>query len=131
MPASLALLAVLAVGLWKVRTAEPWLLLAVAAIFTRIWAHSMWYDDGFLLLVIVALIRSTFLLTGRTRRTAEWLLLAAWAALLTPTWAFYALPRIVVDLIDWAQSLFWLGVMGFLAVVAARQTAHPAQLADT
>lgn len=131
MPASLALLAVLAAGLWKVRAAEPWLLLAVAAIFTRIWAHSMWYDDGFLLLVIVALIRSTFLLAGRTRRTAEWLLLAAWAALLTPTWAFYALPRIVVDLIDWAQALFWLGVMGFLAVVAARQAIRPAQLADT
>jgi hypothetical protein len=125
-PASLVVLTVMTIWMWRHRTADPWLLLAVAAIVTRFWAHSNLYDDGFLLLAAIALFRVASLgSSGGARRIAPWLFAAAWAALLTPTWVFYdAAPR-VVESIHAAQALLWLAVLAFLAaVVPQSSSAH-------
>ncbi|HSJ15412.1 MAG TPA: glycosyltransferase 87 family protein [Longimicrobiales bacterium] len=122
MPVSLSLLAVAALCIWKWRSADPWLLVGAAAIFTRFWAHSMRYDDAFLLLAVLALVRSAHVLDGTARKLSGWLLLAAWVTLLTPGWAFFDLAPPYVRAIDGLQATLWLGVMIFLGL-AARQHA--------
>jgi hypothetical protein len=120
--ASLLVLAVMSIWGWRRRDADPWILLGVAAVVARFWAHSTLYDDAFLLLAAVALFRVAFLTAAGTRRTAAWLLAAAWAALLTPTWVFYGLGPAIVQPVHAAQALLWLVALAVLVVVAHGQT---------
>jgi hypothetical protein len=128
---SLLLLAALAAWAWRTRQADPWILMGVAAIATRFWAHSIAYDDAFLLLPAAALMRITYAdVRGspgegepddeRRRRVTGALFALAWAALLTPTWAFYSARAAVVWTLHGAHTLLWLVVLAWLGILATR-----------
>jgi hypothetical protein len=119
--ASLLVLAGAALWMWQNRRADPWLLLGVAAIVARFWAHSTLYDDAFLLLPVIALLRIRTLYPEHAALAA---LLAAGAilALLTPTWAFYDLGAGARTAIHAVQTVLWTGVLLYIgATVRAYQ----------
>lgn len=117
-PASLLILTATAVWIWREREGDPWILMGIAAIVARVWGHSTLYDDAFLLLAAVALFRVAFHGAVGPRRTAAWMFAAAWAALLTPTWAFYDFDPGFVRAIHAAQTILWLAVLAFLVTSA-------------
>jgi hypothetical protein len=121
-PVSLVLLGALMLWLWRRRAADPWLLMGVAGIMTRFWAHSTTYDDAFLLLPAAALMRIVYE-RPHEGRAAAWLFAACWVALLTPTWAFYDLPPAHVWILHGAQTGLWLVVLAFLLAQATRKRA--------
>ena len=55
--ASLLVLGAAGVWTWLYRKADVWLLIAVASIVARIWAHNRWYDDVLLIPPLVTLYR--------------------------------------------------------------------------
>lgn len=118
-PASLVVLVAMMAWLWRHRSADPWLFMGVAGIVARLWAHSTLYDDAFLLLPALALLRIAYLESGDFQRAAGYLLAVSWAALLTPTWVFYDLAPAVVWAVHVSQTLLWLAVLGFLMITAA------------
>jgi hypothetical protein len=118
-PASLLVLVGMAWWMWRKRNADPVILLGVAALVARVWAHSTLYDDVLLLLAAVALFRIASRNAPGHSRTAGWLFAGAWAALLTPTWVFYGFDPLVVRALHGAQAVLWLAALGFLAVVAS------------
>jgi hypothetical protein len=117
-PASLVMLAGMTAWMWRQRDADALIMIGVAAIVARLWAHSTLYDDALLLLTAVVLFRIAFREGPGHRRTAGWLFAVAWATLLTPTWVFYGFDPRVVGVLHGFQAAFWLAVLGFLAVVA-------------
>jgi hypothetical protein len=129
-PASLLVLIAMAAWMWGRRQADPWLLLGMAAIVARFWAHSTLYDDALLLLAAVALARTAFFGQRRRRSAAGVLLALVWAALLTPTWAWYDLGPAIRLTIHTAQAVLWLAVLLFLGSVAAFE-AHTVRSGST
>jgi hypothetical protein len=127
-PASLLALAAASVWIWRRRDASPWILLGVAAIVARFWAHSTPYDDAILLLPTLALFHLAFGPESRGRPLAGWLFAAAWATLLTPNWAFFQFPRSIVWGIHWGHAILWAAVLIFLVatVERTRGAAHAA-----
>jgi hypothetical protein len=119
-PASLVALGAMAAWMWPRRTADPWVLLGIAALVSRFWAHSTLYDDALLLLPALALFRIAFRDQGSGRVLAGWLFAAAWAALLTPVWAYYSMGAVVPRMLHAIQAALWLGVLVFLMVKAWR-----------
>lgn len=119
-PASLATLGLMAAWMAMRRRTDPWLLMGVAGIVARVWAHSTTYDDAFLLLPVIVLFRMLPHTTGRMRRTAVVLLVLAWAALLMPTWAYYDLGSAAAWTIHALQTALWLGILAFLVALAGR-----------
>jgi hypothetical protein len=118
-PGSLLVLVVMAAWMWRRRTVDRWVTMGIAGIVARFWAHGATYDDAFLLLPAIALLRSVLRSTGRrTRATGALLLAACWAALLTPTWAFYDLGVGVLRAIHSTHAILWLVVLGYLVMVA-------------
>jgi hypothetical protein len=124
-PASLVMLAGMTAWMWRQRDADALIMMGVAAIFARLWAHSTLYDDALLLLAAVALFRVAFREGPGHRRTAGWLFAAAWATLLTPSWVFYGFDPRVVGVLHGFQAALWLAVLGFLAVVARPSRVTP------
>ena len=57
LPASLLLFFALGAFVYRHRTADPWILLGVAGIVTRIWAYHRVYDDVLVLPALLALAR--------------------------------------------------------------------------
>lgn len=115
-PASLVILAAMTAWMWFKRDADPLVLMGIAALVARVWAHSTLYDDALLLLAAVALLRIAFREATGRRRTAGWLFAAGWAALLTPTWVFYGSDHRLARAVHIAQAILWLLVLGFLAM---------------
>lgn len=123
-PASLAVVALLAVWVWRHRRIDVWLLIGVVAIAARFWTYHRWYDDLLILLPMLALFR-----IAKQGPASDDLDLAA-GTLLGLTLAFllapgglYLLPapwnRIYVDV----QVVVWISDLVFLIVVAARARA--------
>lgn len=119
-PASLVILAAMGGWMWRHRQTDPLILVGIAAIVARIWAHSTLYDDVLLLLPAIVLFRIAFQHPPGTRRTAGWLFVAVWFALLTPTWVWYGFDSALVRVLHGAQALLWLIVLGFLALLASQ-----------
>lgn len=117
-PASMVLLAFVGAWMWRYRAADPWLLLGIAGLVARFWAHSTLYDDALLLLPALALFRMSFLAEGARHVAAGWFFTAAWIAILTPTWAYYGMGATVLTLLHVSQAALWLAVLTFLAWVA-------------
>ena len=119
-PASLLVLMAMLSWMWRRRAADPWILMGIAGIVARFWAHSTTYDDAFLLLPAAALMRMMYERPVQRPATA-WLFAACWAALLTPTWAFYDLRPALVWTIHGAQTVLWLVVLIFLIATVTRE----------
>jgi len=117
-PSSLFMLSAMTLWMWHRREADPWVLMGVAAIVARFWAHSALYDDGFLLLAMVALFRVVSRATADRHRAQVWLFAVAWGALLTPTWFFFDFNPPLVRLIHSGQAILWLAVMVSLMAFA-------------
>lgn len=120
MAGSLLALAGMAVWVGRWRRADPWVLLGIAAIVARFWTHSRLYDDGLLLLAVIALFRVAVGATPSLRRPAVALFAAAWAALLTPTWVFYGLGDTALRLAHATHAVLWLGVLALLGAAIMR-----------
>jgi hypothetical protein len=114
--ASMVVLAALAAWTWTRRQADPWILLGVAGIVARLWAHSTLYDDAILLLPALALFRIAFTDPAPRTAAAAAFFAAAWATLLTPTWMYYGMDASVVRLIHAGQTALWVAVLVFLAL---------------
>ncbi|MEX2529296.1 MAG: glycosyltransferase 87 family protein [Gemmatimonadota bacterium] len=115
-PASLVLISVAGVWMWHVRHSDPWLLLGIAALIARFWAHSTLYDDVILLLPALALLRTASQRADVHGTVAGWLFAGVWAALLTPTWAFYGRSGTVLHALQGVQAALWLAVLTLLVM---------------
>ncbi len=121
-PASLAVLALLAVWVWRHRRVDLWLLIGVVAIAARFWTYHRWYDDLLILLPMLALFRiaKRSPASDRLDLAAGTLLGLTLAFMLAPG-GLYLLPapwnRICVDV----QVLIWLSDLALLIVAAARE----------
>jgi hypothetical protein len=124
-PASLVLITLAGVWMWHVRHSDPWLLLGIAALIARFWAHSALYDDVILLLPALALFRTAFQHANVHGAVAGWLFAGVWAALLTPTWAFYGLGVTVLHAVHAAHAALWLAVFAFLVLRVRAAVASP------
>ncbi len=116
MPASLLALVALGVWTWRNRRADLWVLMGVAAIVTRLWAHHRFYDDVLLWIPAVALLRFVNRppdgLLGATFRL---LLLGLLAGPLLLPYEFYGKRGTEAPVLEWAQVVTWIVVMGYLA----------------
>jgi hypothetical protein len=119
---SMLVLAVMTGWMWTRRRADPWILLGIAGLVCRFWAHSTLYDDALLLLPTLALFRVAFREDDRRDVLAGWLFAGSWVALLTPVWAYYSMGSAVAGAIHAAQAILWLCVLVFLAVQVWRTT---------
>jgi hypothetical protein len=115
LPAALGVLLALGAWLHRCRRADPWLLIAIAAIVARLWTYHRLYDDVLFLFPMVALfqIAKRALAAGRSAVGAELLLgVAALAALAPGHWIASS---------SWAHAwevalaVFWTAVLLFLA----------------
>jgi hypothetical protein len=124
-PVSLLVLTVASAWTWLRRDARPWILLGVGAILTRVWAHSTPFDDAFLLIPTIALFKIAFGpgSLSPARIGAGWLFAAAWAALLTPTWALFQF-KPVAWAIHGIHAVFWTMVLVFLVGIVERDRVH-------
>ena len=130
---ALSLVVFVALGLWlyRYRTVDLWVRIAVIAIVTRFWAYHRLYDDVLIVLAFVALWRIAT--SGTSKRVA--LDRAAATALIATSMLFMLLPaRLGTAPAPWRQlfevshTVTWLGVLAFLAWSASRVAAHPEPL---
>lgn len=127
-PASLLVLVIFCAWTWRHRRADAWVLIGAAAIVARLWAYHREYDDVVLIVTAIGLLRLAGTGSAAVRPVAGFLLAAAWATLLTPTWALYDFPRPVVESIQWAHTAVWLAVLTFFALAA--RTGGPARVPE-
>jgi hypothetical protein len=118
-----SLLGLVFLGFWthRHRSADPWLLMAVAAFIARFWTYHAWYDDLLLLLPMIALFR----IAKRGQAAgggdvAAGILLAAMMLTTLAPGGLYLLPPPWKQLFVAAQALVWLAVLGFLLDRARR-----------
>ncbi|HEX8968682.1 MAG TPA: glycosyltransferase 87 family protein [Chloroflexota bacterium] len=90
--ASLLVLCVLGLWVFRYRHADLWLLLGVTSVITNLWSYHLWYDDFVLLLAAVALFRlANSANHDRQAAVARWLLIALTVSSLAPG-GLYLLP---------------------------------------
>jgi hypothetical protein len=115
LPASLAVLTILGVWVYRHRKGEFWALMGVSAIAARFWAYNRWYDDLLLLFPIVALFRiAKTSRRGETTRTWACVLFALTLASTLAPGGLYVLPDAWRPAYLLGQSLIWAGVLAFL-----------------
>jgi hypothetical protein len=119
LPASAVILAGLGAWVYRHRRGDIWLLLGVTGYVARFWSYHRWYDDGLIMLPVVALFRLAHRParsheTGASRTIAGALAALTIASLLAPGGLFLFPP-------PWngwyvaAQLLVWLAGLLFLA----------------
>lgn len=125
--ASLAVLALLGGWTWRQRNADPWKLLAVAAITARVWSYHHHYDDVLLLFPLIALLRDVNAASaaGRDDGPALGALVLVWGIGILPASLFVAgVPG--RDLLQGVKTVAWLGTLMLLVWRAGRPVAAPA-----
>ena len=122
-PVILLILAVLGIWIYRHRQADPWLLLGVTAIVTRVAIYHRLYDDLLIVLPFIAIIRLTRHNAEEmhTRVFAGALLFSAWLGLLAPG-TLLRLPYPYGTPFQAAEFLLWMGMLLFLLRQAARQS---------
>jgi len=121
MPASLALLAALALWLYMNRKADIWIVLGVTAIVARLWTYHRLYDDILIIIPLVALFRifRSGGLSPRERAIAGALLFISWLALLSPGFLLQLGPPVGTIFRTGAVAV-WLALLAFLVCYAYR-----------
>jgi glycosyl transferase family 87 len=121
LPASLLILAALALWTHRNRRCDVWLLLSVTAAVTRFWTYHRWYDDLLLLVSMVGLLR-----VARTERAADrdviagGLFAAGLVTMLAPG-GLYLLPAPWNRVYTTWETLLWLMQLAFLVRVCGRE----------
>lgn len=118
LPASLLLLAVLGVWIYRHRHADLWLLLGVTAYVARFWTYHSWYDDLLLLLPMIALFRLTRQEPSASGGDTAGVLLAITMACMLAPGGLFLLPRPLVTVYVTAQVIVWISGLAFLAAQA-------------
>ena len=123
MPATVALLAALAIWVYRHRTADPWILIGVSALVARLFIHHRLYDDMLILLPMITLFR----IARHGARPddsdvrAGLLFAAAWITVHAP--ARWLQSPLSGPLLEAVQSVVWIVALGFL-VRRARESAR-------
>ena len=122
LPASLLILALLAVLLWTYRRSDVWLRLGLAAIVARVWSMHHRYDDVLLLIPLIALIRIAARWRAGAGRETGALVMAGllWLSLMVPARFFFQGPA-VRAVADSALTAVWLAAFAYLAYRARRE----------
>ena len=115
LPASLALLAALALWLHTNRKTDIWIVLGVTAIVARLWTYHRLYDDLLIIIPVVALFRifRSGGLSPHERAVAGALLFISWLALLSPGF-FLQLGPPVGTIFRTGAVAVWLALLAFL-----------------
>jgi hypothetical protein len=123
LPASLAILALAGVWTWVFRDRDVWLLLAVAAIVSRIWTYHRWYDDILMLLPLIPLftIVKMHRARGPMALIALALLLVVLAFGIAPASAL-SWPEPAASIFKFAKTTSWMLTLLYL-LVYTRQSA--------
>jgi len=111
---SLALLAPLGVWIYLYRSCNQWVLLGVAAIFSRVWAYHRVYDDMFILLPIFAVITVLKLeMNPRLQWAGRALLVLLFISSLLPA-SLRLLPAPLGSAYTIGQPVLWLLTLAYL-----------------
>ncbi len=118
--ASSAMLALFSATLVRLRRADPWLLIGLAAFVARFWTYHRWYDDLLILLPLVALARIAST-SGGGSREGRWALALAMTTtgLLLAPGGRYLLPAPWNDVYGYVQVGVWILDSVFLVAIAA------------
>lgn len=115
LPAALVMLAGYGVWVYRWREADLWLLLAVTALFTRLWISHRHYDDVLVVFAMLALFRVAKFGAGPERYPAGLLLALNWALWLSPGPWYSSDPNSTLDYIfRGVIAVVWLLSFGFL-----------------
>lgn len=118
--ASLAILGMLGLWIFRYRHGDLWLLLGITAIVARIWIYHRWYDDLLLIVPLITLCRVT-----KQPHYSPWIKTIA-AALFLWLWMFLLAPGVLYtfarpELPIAIQVTGWLVTLGFLLLLSARE----------
>lgn len=115
--ASLAILALLGVWIYRHRNIDLWLLLGSTAIIARIWIYHRWYDDLLFLLPLICLFRifRSQEYSCREQNLARILFLWLWIFLLPPG-ILYTIPSnflLGLQITGWLATLLFFGFLSW------------------
>jgi hypothetical protein len=116
--ASLTVLGGLGVWTYLNRRADPWLLVGVAALVTRMWTYHRIYDDVLIVLAEVALFRVATRDVSADRRTLGGLLLGLTALAMLCPGTLVEDPERSIWIFRSGHVVLWLVVLGFLMYLA-------------
>lgn len=113
--ASLTILGLLGIWVYRHRNVDLWLLLGTTAIVARIWIYHRWYDDLLLLLPLICLFRifRSSEYSSKIQRLARILFVWLWVFLLAPG-ILYTVPS---NLLLGLQIAGWLATLLFLGLI--------------
>jgi hypothetical protein len=110
--ASLFILILLGLWIYRHRSLDPWLLLGVSALVARLSIYHRWYDDLLILVPMLTLLRLIRTDAGRTA-PAGWLFAGAVVTSLAPG-GLFVLPPPWLGVYVIAQVGLWLTMLGYL-----------------
>jgi hypothetical protein len=123
MPCALATMIALGIWTYRLRHADLWILIGVAALAARFWSYHRLYDDAVILLPMVAIFRIAKRgpTADGTDVTAAMLLAVSVAAMLAPARMQLAAPPLNWLFIG-GHVVVWLMMLLFLIQVAERES---------
>ncbi len=114
-PVSLAVLALLGIWIRMHRNADPWLLISVVAIVSRIWTYHGWYDDLLIAPAMIALFRiAKSKNTGSKLQASLRISLFITILFMTAPGGLYLFPSPWKELYIAVQVFIWLSLLVFL-----------------
>jgi len=128
LPASLLMLAVLGVWIYRHRQNDIWLLLGVTALVARSWTYHRWYDDLLILLPMIALFRVAKLAPVDWDRLVAGALFALTLLVMLAPGGLYLLPPPWNMLYVGGQIIVWIiGLIFLLNLTRRERNAQMAQ----
>ena len=114
-PASVTILSLLGIWIWRRRHDDLWVLIGVTALVARFWSYHRWYDDLLILLPMVTLFRIAKI-GPRSRGTdaAAGLLLGVTLIFMIAPGGLYLLPSPWDEVYVDVQVLIWMADLVFL-----------------